>query len=66
MIGGASTAQQVIKAGLPDEIQISIMPLILGTGLRLFDHLEDEQIKLVKTKVIESVDRTDIWFRVSK
>ena len=39
VIGGANTAQQLIRAGLLDEIQIGIMPVLLCEGLRLFDHL---------------------------
>lgn len=66
VIGGASTAQQIIRAGLADEIEIGIMPLLLGEGLRFFEHLEQEQIKLERLKVIESPTRTDIVFRVVK
>ena len=36
--GGANTAQQFIKAGLLDELQIHVAPLMLGGGVRLFDH----------------------------
>jgi dihydrofolate reductase len=38
VIGGASTAQQCIAAGLADEIWIDIMPVLLSDGLRLFEH----------------------------
>ncbi len=66
MIGGANTAQECIQAGLVDEIQIGIMPLLLGKGLRFFEHLGAEHIELEKIKVIESPTRTDIRFRVVK
>ena len=36
---GASVAQQGIRAGLVDEIQIHLVPLLLGGGVRLFEHL---------------------------
>jgi dihydrofolate reductase len=39
VIGGANTAQQCIQAGLLDEIQIGIVPVLLGEGLRLFEHI---------------------------
>jgi hypothetical protein len=42
------------------------MPLILGQGLRFFEHLDDEQIKLEKTRVVESGGRVDIRFRIVK
>lgn len=66
IIGGANTAQQCLKAGLLDEIQIGIMPLPLGEGLRLFEHGGSEQIELERMRVIESPTRTDIRFRIVK
>ena len=67
VVGGANIMQQALKAGLVDELQIGIMPILLGDGLRLFDHLSSEQIKLEKIKLIESAGgRTDIYFRVLK
>jgi dihydrofolate reductase len=65
VIGGADTAQQCINQGLLDEIQIGIVPIILGGGLRLFEHI-NKQIKLERMSVIESPDRIDLRFRVVK
>ena len=39
--GGADAAQQYLAAGPPDEILVSIVPVILGSGARLFDNLGD-------------------------
>ncbi len=39
VIGGARTVQQCLQAGLGDELQIDIRPVLLGEGLRLFEHL---------------------------
>ncbi|MGI8854924.1 MAG: dihydrofolate reductase family protein [Thermomicrobiales bacterium] len=66
VIGGATTFQACIRAGLYDEIQIGIMPIILGDGLRLFARGGVDQVNLEKTLVIESPTRTDITFRVVK
>ena len=67
VIGGASTFQQCIDADLYDEIRIGIMPVLLGSGLRLFDNIDTKQVSLEKMKVIESTSgRTDIIFRVKK
>lgn len=52
-ISGASLAQQCLKAGLVDEIFIHIAPILLGAGVRLFDHFGDQSIKL---KIIESFE----------
>src|SRR5947207_15103291 len=46
VIGGASTFQQCLQTGLCDEIQIGIMPVLLGDGLRLFEHIDAEHIQL--------------------
>ena len=37
--GGAESAQQYLAAGLLDELQLHVAPLLLGDGVRLFDHL---------------------------
>ncbi len=67
IVGGASTAQQLLSAGLVDELEIGIMPVILGEGLRFFEHLAAARIELEKIKVLESAGgRTDILFRVIK
>jgi dihydrofolate reductase len=63
---GASTNQQCINAGLCDELHIGIMPVLLGGGLRFFEHMDGAQITLEKVKTFESGARTDIWFRVIK
>jgi dihydrofolate reductase len=62
--GGASIAQQCIKARLVDEIQIHLVPVLLGDGIRLFEHLDTEQIELERTRVIESPFATHLRFRV--
>lgn len=66
VIGGASTAQQLIQAGLVDELQVGIMPVLLGDGLRFFEHLGPRPVELEKVDVIESRERTDLRFRVVK
>lgn len=66
VIGGPNTARQLIKAGLLDEIEVGIVPVLLGEGLRLFDPMGAAQIELEKTRVIEHPDVTYIRFRVVK
>jgi dihydrofolate reductase len=65
VIGGADTAQQCIKKGLLDELQIGIVPVLLGGGLRLFERV-GKQIELERMRVRESPGRTDLRFRVVK
>ncbi len=67
VIGGASTAQQCIQAGLADELHIDIMPVLLCGGLRPFEDIGTEPIQMERMKVIESpAGRTHLRFRVVK
>jgi dihydrofolate reductase len=61
--GGASVAQQCLRAGLLDELQIHVAPLLLGGGVRLFDG-DAEPVELETTRVIESPGVTHLRFRV--
>ena len=63
---GASLVQQCIRAGLLDEIHIDLVPVLLGDGIRLFDHLGTEPIELETTRVIEGAGVTHLTFRVVK
>jgi dihydrofolate reductase len=53
LAGGANVVQQYLKAGLLDELQLHVVPLLLGSGVRLFESLETP-IGLRVTRVIES------------
>jgi dihydrofolate reductase len=67
VIGGATTIQQCLNAGLCDELQVDIMPLLLGKGLRLFENIDVDKIKLGRKRVEEITPfRTSITFKVMK
>jgi len=67
IVGGASTAQQCLKAGLADELEIDIMPVLLCGGLRLFEEIGTELIQLERRTVMESPgDRTHLRFLIVK
>ncbi len=63
--GGADVIQQCLSAGLVDQMQIHIAPIVLGGGIRLFDRLDDVDIELEKTRVIDSPAVTHLTFRVA-
>src|SRR5918998_217742 len=63
-VGAASIAQQCIRAGLLDEVHIDLAPVLLGGGVRLFDHLGMGPIELESTQVIECAGVTHLTFRV--
>jgi dihydrofolate reductase len=60
--GGANVIQQFIKAGYLDELQIHMVPLLLGGGTRLLDNLSS--MKLEKIRVIDSPLVTHLKFRL--
>ncbi|TMQ11088.1 MAG: dihydrofolate reductase [Deltaproteobacteria bacterium] len=62
--GGASIAQQYLAAGLVDEVNVSIVPLLLKAGERLFDRLGSAERKLEQVRVIEAPGVTHIRYRV--
>lgn len=64
VIGGAQTVQQCLQAGLVDELQIDLVPLLLGGGLRLFEQPGSEPVELERIRVIEYPWFTHLRFRV--
>jgi len=64
VVGGASTTQQIMRAGLADELEVGIVPALFGDGLRLFENLGDKPLELETIRVMESLGRTDIKYRV--
>ena len=65
-VGAASIAQQCIRAGLLDEVHVDLVPVLLGDGVRLFEHLGAGPIELESTRVIEGAGVTHLTFRVVK
>lgn len=67
VIGGADTIQQCLNSGLCDELQIDIMPILLGEGLKLFENIDTDIMRLERIKVEETTPvRTSITFKVTK
>lgn len=63
---GGSAVQQALKAGLLDEFHMNIANVLLGEGVRLFDHIGSEPIHLERTRVLETPGATHLSFRVVK
>ena len=65
--GGATVVQQYLAAGLVDEFQIHVVPVLLGDGVRLFEsHLGSAQLELDRVRVIDSPAVTHLKYRVVK
>jgi dihydrofolate reductase len=63
--GGASVINQYLAAGLVDDLELHIVPLVLGGGARLFDGLGSE-LKLEQVRAIEAPGVTHLKYRVLK
>jgi dihydrofolate reductase len=64
LAGGASVVQQYLKAGLLDELQIHLSPVLLGDGTSLFGRLGLAAVGLETTRVIASPSVTHLRFNV--
>ena len=53
LVHGAATAQLALAAGLLDELELHVVPVLLGQGRRLFDNLPARPIELERTRVLE-------------
>jgi dihydrofolate reductase len=60
----ADPAQQLLRAGLLDEIEVSVVPYLLGGGVRLFDHLGADPIDLEQISVVPSDGVTHLRYQV--
>lgn len=60
---GASVPQQCLRAGLLDEVQIHLVPVLLGSGTRLFDHLGGS-VRLEQVRVVDAPGVTHLRYRV--
>jgi dihydrofolate reductase len=62
VMGGASLGQQVLAAGLADELRIHVAPVLLGTGTRLFE----QRVELERAGIVETAAATHLTFRVAR
>jgi dihydrofolate reductase len=65
-VHGADTIQQLLNAGLVDEISVDVAAVLLGAGIRLFDHLADTPAVLGTPTVIEGVGVTHLRYPVRR
>jgi dihydrofolate reductase len=62
--GGADAIQQSLRAGLLDELQIHLVPVLLSDGVRLLDNLGATQAGLALDRVVDSATVTHLRYRV--
>lgn len=64
--GGAKIMRQYLRAGLLDEMQIHLIPVLLGDGVRLFDDLGPKRTELQTTRTIQTPIATHLRFTIAK
>ena len=65
LVHGAGTAQLALAAGVLDEIELHVIPVLFGQGRRLFEGLAPEQIELQRTRILEGENGvTHMHYRV--
>ncbi|MES2692917.1 MAG: dihydrofolate reductase family protein [Verrucomicrobiota bacterium] len=64
--GGAKAVQQYLAAGLLDELDLHIVPLLLGGGERLLDHVDPKKVKLEPVRTLWGPGVSHLKYRVVK
>jgi dihydrofolate reductase len=67
LVHGAGTAQRALSAGVLDELELHVIPVLFGQGRRLFEDLAAEQIELERTRILEGENGvTHMHYRVRR
>jgi dihydrofolate reductase len=66
LVHGAAVAQLALAAGLLDELEIHLVPVLLGQGRRLFDNLSPDHIELERTRILDGDGVTHLHYRVKR
>ena len=61
--GGGQVVQQYLAAGLLDELELHVVPLVLGDGARIFDNLRDAEVRLEQVRAVEAPGVTHLKYR---
>ena len=66
VMGGARTGQQFIAAGLVDELSIHLVPVLLGSGTRMFENLGDAHIALEPLATVQTARAAHLRLRIAR
>lgn len=66
LVHGAGAAQALLRAGELDELELHVVPVLLGQGRRLFDHLPAEHVELTLERRLTTPEVTHLRYRVLK
>lgn len=62
---GAATARRCLEAGLLDEVLVHVAPVLLGDGVRLFDHPGGTRVRLTPLELSHAGPVVNAWYRVA-
>ncbi len=66
LVGGASVVSDFIRLKLADEVRVSILPIILGDGIPFFNHIDQEQILLLKDVTPHKTGMVELCYEMKK
>jgi dihydrofolate reductase len=61
--GGGQVVQQYLAAGLLDELELHVVPVVLGAGARIFDNLRDADVQLEQVRAVEAPGVAHLKYR---
>ena len=64
--GGGHIIQQYLAAGVLDELELHVVPVLLSDGARIFDNLGDAEVRLEQVRAVEAPGVTHLKYRVVK
>ncbi len=64
LLGGGQIVQQYLAAGLLDELELHVVPVLLGDGARIFDNLGDTEVQLEQVRAVEAPGVAHLKYRV--
>jgi dihydrofolate reductase len=66
LVHGAGTTQLALAAGVLDELELHVVPVLFGQGRRLFEGLAAEQIELERTRILKGEGVTHMHYRIRR
>jgi len=66
LLHGAATAQACLRAGLLDEMELQVVPVLLGQGRRLFEDMPPDHVELQLVRVLDGPGVQHLRYRVRK
>jgi dihydrofolate reductase len=65
-LGGGQVGQEYLAAGLLDELELHVVPVLLGDGSRLLDGLQDAEVRLEQVRAVEAPGVAHLKYRSVK